>query len=100
MEALRQDMNRYERFRDNVPNKTYEWLMQILQQEIRLRRQNRNTADREILMSKPSGHVAKAKAAVVKDETKTPLVKTAEQKGAEKQANALKQQLRTCPRHS
>ena len=93
VEALRQDMNRYERFREHDPNKTYEWLMQILQQEIRLRRQNRNTAEREILMSKSNGIVAKAKAAVVKEETKTPPVQTAEQKEADKQANAMKQQL-------
>ncbi len=79
VEALRQDMHRYERFRENDPNKTYEWLMQILTRKIRLRRQNRNTAEREIIMSKSNGIVPKAKAAVVKEEPNITLIKTAEQ---------------------
>ncbi len=42
--TLQQDMNKYQRFRENDPNKTYEWLLEIVQQEIRLQRQDRNTA--------------------------------------------------------
>ncbi len=46
VEQLRQDMNRYQRFREDDPDKTYKWLMATVQQEIRLRQQNRNMADR------------------------------------------------------
>ncbi len=36
VEQLKQDMNKYERYFENDPNKTYEWLVGIVHQEIRL----------------------------------------------------------------
>ena len=95
VEKLQQDMNKYERYYENDPNKTYEWLMGIVQQEIRLQRQNRNTADRESLMrGRPP---AKAKAAAPAEDVasaKQPKAqpKTPEQKETEKTAAALRKE--------
>ncbi len=61
VESLKQDMNKYERYHENNENKTYEWLVSIVQQEIRLQRQDRNTAERELLLRGPPQ--AKAKSA-------------------------------------
>ncbi len=54
--------------------------MATVQQEIRLRRQNRNMADREMLMHKSHGPPAKAKAAASVQDLNKPAAKTAEQK--------------------
>ncbi len=46
--ALRQDLNVYERYYENNVNNT--WLVGMVAQELRLQRQDRNTAERELLM--------------------------------------------------
>ena len=51
VEPLRADINLYERYYEDNKDKTYEWLVKIVNQEIRLQRQNRNTAEREVLMT-------------------------------------------------
>ncbi len=81
VEVLKQDMNIYERYHENNENKTYGWLVGIVQQEIRLQRQNRNTAERELLMTgKPP---AKAKSAAPAQEGPTPKAKGAAKSPAE-----------------
>ena len=92
-------MNKYERYYENNDNKTYEWLVGIVQQEIRLQRQNRNTAERELLMR--GGPPAKAKPAAPAQDSATPKAKatakspakTPEQKEAEQLAAALRKEL-------
>ncbi len=98
VEQLKQDMNKYERFYENDKNKTYEWLLGIVQQEIRLQRQSRNTADREQLMMRSPP--AKAKPAASAEDVapaKTPkaAAKSPEQKESEKVATQLRKELAT-----
>jgi hypothetical protein len=55
VEQLKLDMNIYERLRENDVNKAFEWLLEMVQMEIRLKRQNRNMANREAHMGKSFG---------------------------------------------
>jgi len=82
---LKLDMNVYERFREENPNKTYRYLLDVVQNEINLKRQNRNMADRETSLTTaqipsrnnrnaaPAGEVAPV---VAKAEAKKEAVKT------------------------
>ena len=100
---LKLDMNTYERFREENPSKTYRYLLDVVQNEINLKRQNRNMADRETSLTTaqtpstnnrnaaPAGEVAPA---VAKAETaKKAVAKTAEQKEAEKLLAASNKQV-------
>ena len=60
-------MNLYERYRENNKDKTYEWLVTIVNLEIRLQRQDRNTAERELLMTGKSSPKPKANATPAQD---------------------------------
>ncbi len=44
---LTADINIYNRLREDHPNRSYKWLMDIVMQEVTLRRERRNMADRE-----------------------------------------------------
>ncbi len=74
VESLRADMNLYERYREDNKDKTYEWLVMIVNQEIRLQRQNRNTAEREVLITGKTPAKPKANAAPAQENT-TPKAK-------------------------
>ncbi len=87
----------YERFFENNPNKTYDWLVSTVQLEIRLQRQNRNTAERELLMQ--GGPPTNAKPVTPAQDEPAPKAKakaqakTPEQKEADKVTAALRQEL-------
>ncbi len=62
-----EDIKEYNRFREGNPDKTYQWLMEQIQTHIRLKRQNRNMADREAALTiatnrKSGGRAAPAEA--------------------------------------
>ena len=86
-------MNKYERFHETHEDKTYDWLLYIVNQEIRLQRQNRNTVEREALLK--SGPPIKVKGAAPAEIADTPKGKgkdrTPEQKAQDKLlADAIK----------
>ncbi len=97
VESLKQDINIYERYHENNGSKTYEWLVGIVSQEIRLQRQDRNTAERELLMRE--GPPAKAKTPAPAQDEPTPTAKakaqpkTPEQKEADKLTASLRKEL-------
>ena len=96
VEALKMDINMYEIFFENNPNKTYDWLVGIVAQEIRLQRQNRNTAEKDLMMK---GGPPKAKPATPAQDEPAPKAKakaqakTPEQKEADKVTAALRKEL-------
>jgi hypothetical protein len=90
---LKLDMNTYERLREENPSKTYKHLLDVVQNEINLKRQNRNMADRETSLSThqtpsinriaaPAGEPTPAEAKA--EAKKQAVAKTAEQKETEK----------------
>jgi hypothetical protein len=105
---LSADINVYNRLGDAHPDRSYKWLMNVVMQEITLKRERRNMADREstiatILSGDPSGRGRNAaatpeggaggEATVANPKAKGAATKTSAQQEADKKSAALQKKV-------